>query len=125
MSISTVTPSDLVVISLPPGLYEDIVDGISREIPGDDLNVKHIGIAYDSATALGGLYEVVVEVVNSKAACAAIAAVLCQWIRSRNGKKVRIRTRGKTIEITGLNSKDISQFLDDSSGSRATIEEIK
>ena|SRR5688572_21097912 len=125
MSISTVTPSDLVVIALPPDLYKDIVDGISKEIHSDDLKVKHIGIAYDSSTALGGLYEVIVEVVKSKAACAAIAAVLCQWIRSRNGKKVRIRSRGKTIELTGLNSNEVSKFIEEHSGERSAIEEIK
>lgn len=125
MSMSTVTPDDLVVISLPPDLYKDIVDGITREIPGDEIKVKHIGIAFDSSSALGGLYEVIVEVVNSKAACAAIAAVLCQWIRVRNGKKVRIRSRGETIELSGLNSNEVSAFIEKHSGERTTVEEIK
>lgn len=123
--MSTETPSDSLVIVLPPDLYKEILAGISREIPSEDLKVKHIGIAYDSGSALGGLYEVIVEVVNSKGACTAIAAVLCQWIRSRNNKKVRVRHRGKTVEISGLNSEEVKKFIEDNAGERNVVEEVK
>lgn len=101
----------------------DFEKSIESIIPAAHRTKARKMFVRDSLDGGSTLLGLVYEIINSKAACAAIAAVVIAWIKSRNGKKVIIKKDGVRIEASNLTQQELESILE--RGSKVVIDTEK
>lgn len=86
-----------------------IENAVTRESVKKKAHKAYVMDSHDGGSTFLGL---VYEIINSKEACAAIAAVVIAWIKSKNGKKVVIKKNGVEIEASNLTHKELQAILE-------------
>ena len=67
------------------------------------------------------LLSLTIEIVNSKAFCAAVAVVLCKLISSISNKKVKIKKGDRIEEYSNLNAKELAEIIERNQGLDLTV----
>lgn len=110
-------------IDLSKSVIADLEKEVEAVIPQDQRTKASRMFVMDSYDGGSVLLGIIFEIINSKAACAAIAGVLIAWIQTRNGKKIIIKKDGVKIEASNLTQKQLEDMLE--KGSKLVIDTEK
>ncbi|MBW5869196.1 hypothetical protein H0I69_15485 [Yersinia enterocolitica] len=113
--------NDLFTIKLSPSISRELLDNIKLVIPETEMRVSRKIRTCDAVGAGSTLLSLTIEIVNSKAFCAAVAVVLCKWISSRSNKKVKIKKGDRIEEYSNLNAKELAEIIERNQGLDLTV----
>lgn len=98
-------------INLQGNDYQDLISNIKEIIPKESVKTSvrmRIGDSFDGGTSQLGA---ILEFLQNKDVCYTVAAIVAAWIRSKNNKKITIKTKDSTIEASNLNEKQLFEIF--------------
>ncbi|MBE5213277.1 hypothetical protein IG611_01550 [Pectobacterium sp. A535-S3-A17] len=116
----TTTPSFKIVI---PADGSDVLENIEHLISENERKVIRRIMTRDSVGSSSVLLEIIVEIINSKAACAAIAAVIIAWIKQKHGRKLTTQKSGETRTYENLTESELKRILQNEQVDRVSLED--
>ncbi|MBE5221599.1 hypothetical protein IG608_08990 [Pectobacterium sp. A113-S21-F16] len=119
----TTTPSFKIVI---PADGSDVLENIEHLISENERKVIRRIMTRDSVGSSSVLLDFIIEVVNSKPTCAAIAAVLIAWIRASHNRKLTIkRKNGEKRTYENLTESELQRILQNEQVDRISLEDLE
>ncbi|MEQ9937801.1 hypothetical protein ABRQ07_09275 [Pectobacterium polonicum] len=116
------TPSFKIVI---PADGSDLLKNIEHLIPENERKISRRIMTRDSVVGGSVLLEIIVTIINSEAACAAIAAVIIAWIKQRSSRRLITKKNGETRTYENLTESELKRILQNEAVERISLEELE
>lgn len=108
--------NNLLKIELPPIVSNETIAQIEQSFPKEEGKIYRNVFTCDDANVGSTLLSIYVEIINSPAACEAIASILISWLKIRNSKNIKIKNGDQVVEYSNLNAKELATIIEKNKG---------